>query len=569
MREAGMNLLNRLKIKAKLFIVLGVSAAALLITVAIAASVLYRSMFDERIAKLHAVVELASGVAQDLESQVAAGKLTHEDAINRFRSAVHTMWYDNHQDYIMAFTMDGTTIANGANPSLEGTNRSQNRDANGKLITGSMIDVLRTAEEGITDYVYPKPGQTVPLPKLTYVKRFKPWDGFIATGVYTDDIDAEFHKALFNLGAAVLVLMLVAGAMVMLVSRNISASLGSLKGKMEKLAGGDLTVAIEEAKRADEIGEMGRTVEVFRENARKVAHLQQEQDELKKKAEQDKKAAMQQLAGTFETKMRGIVDGVSSAAGEMQKMARSMAATADGSRQQSLAAASGASQATANVQTVAAASEELSTSITEIGRQVSQAATVSRKAAEEGERTNKTVSGLSESAQRIGEVVALINDIASQTNLLALNATIEAARAGEAGKGFAVVASEVKSLANQTAKATDDIRAQVAAIQAETRSAVAAIQGISKTILEVNEISSSIATAVEEQTAATQEITRNVQQAAGGTQEVSKNMTGVTQAVEQAGSTAGEVLSASDSLAKQATALRGEVDQFLHTIRAA
>jgi methyl-accepting chemotaxis protein len=246
-----------------------------------------------------------------------------------------------------------------------------------------------------------------------------------------------------------------------------------------------------------------------------------------------------------------------------------MSATADGSRQQSLAAASGANQATANVQTVAAASEELSTSITEIGRQVTQASTVSRKAADEGERTNKTVSGLSESAQRIGEVVALINDIASQTNLLALNATIEAARAGEAGKGFAVVASEVKSLANQTAKATDDIRAQVAAIQAETRSAVDAIQGISKTILEVNEISSSIATAVEEQTAATQEITRNVQEAASGTQEVSRNMGSVTEAVEQAGSTASQVLSAADRLAKQASTLRTEVDHFLETIRAA
>ncbi len=564
-----MNVLNRLKIKAKLAIVLGVSAVALVVTVAIAASILYRSMFDERVAKLHAVVELAIGVAQNLEGEVTAGHITRDEAMARFRATVHTMWYDNHQDYIMAFTMNAITIANGANPQLEGTDRSANKDTNGKLITGSMIEVLKTADEGTTTYYYPKPGQTESLPKLTYVKKFKPWDAFMATGVYTDDIDAEFRTALGHLGLAALLLMAIAGGMVYAVNRNITSSLGSLKGKMEKLAAGDLTVAIDEARRRDEIGEMARTVEVFRENAQQVAHLQQEQDELKKKGEQDKKQAMQQLAGTFETKVRGIVDGVSGAASEMQKMARSMSATADGSRQQSLAAASGANQATANVQTVAAASEELSTSITEIGRQVTQASTVSRKAADEGERTNKTVSGLSESAQRIGEVVALINDIASQTNLLALNATIEAARAGEAGKGFAVVASEVKSLANQTAKATEDIRAQVAAIQAETRSAVDAIQGISKTILEVNEISSSIATAVEEQTAATQEITRNVQEAASGTQEVSRNMGSVTEAVEQAGSTASQVLSAADRLAKQAMTLRTEVDQFVETIRAA
>ncbi|HTZ79597.1 MAG TPA: methyl-accepting chemotaxis protein [Stellaceae bacterium] len=564
-----MNVLNRLKIKAKLVIVLGVSAVALVITVAMAASILYRSMFDERIAKLHAIVESATGVAQSLEDEVVAGHMTREQAIDRFRVISHSMWYDNHSDYIFMSNMDGVSIANAANPKQEGTNRLDIKDKTGKSITGSFIEVMKSADEGTSSYYYPKPGQTEPLPKLTYLKRFRPWNAFIASGVYTDDIDAEFHKALFNLGGAVLVLMLIAGGVVFVVNRNITSSLGSLKGKMEKLAAGDLTVAIDEAKRADEIGEMGRTVEVFRENAQQVAHLQQEQDQLKKKAEQDKKAAMQQLAGTFEAKVRGIVDGVSSAAGEMQKMARSMASTADGSRQQSLAAASGANQATANVQTVAAASEELSTSITEIGRQVTQASSVSRKAAEEGERTNKTVSGLAESAQRIGEVVALINDIASQTNLLALNATIEAARAGEAGKGFAVVASEVKSLANQTAKATDDIRAQVAAIQAETHSAVDAIQGISKTILEVNEISSSIAAAVEEQTAATQEITRNVQQAATGTQEVSRNMGGVTQAVEQAGSTANQVLTASDSLAKQAAALRSEVDHFLNTIRAA
>jgi methyl-accepting chemotaxis protein len=563
------NVLNRLKIKAKLAIVLGVSAAALIITVVIAASILHRSMFDERVAKLHAIVETASGLAQSLEDEAVAGHITREEAINRFRTAVHSMWYDNHNDYLLMISMDGISIANGAAPKQEGTNRLDVKDVTGKSITGSFLETLKTADEGTTSYYYPKPGQTEALAKLTFVKRFRPWNAFIGTGVYTDDIDAEFHAALLHLGLAALLLMVIAGGMVYAVNRNITSSLGSLKGKMEKLATGDFTITIDETRRRDEIGEMARTVEVFKENAQQVAHLQQEQDDLKKKGEQDKKQAMQQLAGTFEAKVRGIVDGVSGAAGEMQKMARSMSATADGSRQQSLAAASGANQATANVQTVAAASEELSTSITEIGRQVTQASTVSRKAADEGERTNKTVSGLSESAQRIGEVVALINDIASQTNLLALNATIEAARAGEAGKGFAVVASEVKSLANQTAKATDDIRAQVAAIQAETRSAVDAIQGISKTILEVNEISSSIATAVEEQTAATQEITRNVQEAASGTQEVSRNMGSVTEAVEQAGSTASQVLSAADRLAKQASTLRTEVDHFLETIRAA
>jgi methyl-accepting chemotaxis protein len=253
----------------------------------------------------------------------------------------------------------------------------------------------------------------------------------------------------------------------------------------------------------------------------------------------------------------------------MQSTARTMSSTADGTREKSLAVASAADQATANVQTVAAASEELSASITEIGRQVAHASDVSKKAAEEGEKTNSTVAGLADAAQKIGEVVALINGIAAQTNLLALNATIEAARAGDAGKGFAVVASEVKNLAAQTAKATDDIRAQITAIQTETGSAVETIQSISRTILEVNQISTSIAAAVEQQAAATQEITRNVQQAAGGTQDVSNNINGVSSAVEEAGTAASQVRTAADHLAEQAGALRGEVDQFLSTVRAA
>ena len=322
---------------------------------------------------LHAIVETAGGLAQNLEDEAAAGHITREEAINRFRAAVHSMWYDNHSDYLFMSNMDGISLVNAANPKQEGTNRLSFKDITGKSITGSFIETLKNAEEGTTSYYYPKPGQTEPLPKLTFIKRFRPWNAFIGTGVYTDDIDAEFHAALLHLGLAALLLMLIAGGMVYVVNRNITSSLGSLKGKMEKLAGGDFTVAIDETNRRDEVGEMARTVEIFRENAQQVAHLQQEQDQLKKKAEQDKKQAMQQLAGTFEAKVRGIVDGVSSAAGEMQKMARSMSATADGSRQQSLAAASGANQATANVQTVAAASEELSTSIAEIGRQIGRA----------------------------------------------------------------------------------------------------------------------------------------------------------------------------------------------------
>jgi methyl-accepting chemotaxis protein len=297
--------------------------------------------------------------------------------------------------------------------------------------------------------------------------------------------------------------------------------------------------------------------------------LQGEEAEHKQQAEAEKRQILANVANGFEQNVKGIVDALALAATVAQGTARSMSGMADGTRRRALAVASGATQASANVQTVASASHQLSASIDEIARQVSRASAIASSAAAEGDRTNADVARLSGSAQKIGEVVGLINNIAAQTNLLALNATIEAARAGESGRGFAVVAAEVKSLAGQTAKATDEIRAQIATIKSEIGTTVEAIQRISRIVLEVNEISTSIASAVEEQTAATQEISRNVQQAANGTEEVSINVSGMTEAIDLTDGAAREMLEAANALAGQAAAMHGEVDQFLATIRAA
>ncbi len=353
-----------------------------------------------------------------------------------------------------------------------------------------------------------------------------------------------------------------------IIARGITRPVSAMTAAMGILANGDTTVEIPAQGQKDEIGSMAQAVQVFKDNMIETERLRAEQEEAKRRAEAERRQALLNMADRFESSVGGVVNAVSSAATELQATAQSLSASAEETARQSTAVAAASEETTQNVQTVAAATEELSSSIREIGNRVSESTRIVAQAVAEAEDTNSKVKGLFEAAQKIGEVVTLINEIASQTNLLALNATIEAARAGEAGKGFAVVASEVKNLATQTAKATDEIAGQVKAIQDSTGSAAQAIQTITTTIGRVNEIATAIASAVEEQGAATQEISRNVQQASTGTAEVSSNITGVTQASQQTSAGSAQVLSSASELAENGERLKREVDTFLHSVRA-
>lgn len=365
-------------------------------------------------------------------------------------------------------------------------------------------------------------------------------------------------------------LMLVGSALFvwLYVGRNILRRIRELQRAMQLLSAGDLDTEIVRSRQNDEIGVMKETLTVFRDSMIEARALAGEQEK-DRVAKAERAARIEAKIAEFENTVRAALDNLAQSANSMQSTAQSMSTTADQSNALVNAVASAAEETSVNVQTVSSGTEQLSSSIEEISKQVVTSAAIAKKAVDEAGATDATVQSLADSASRISVVVDLIQTIASQTNLLALNATIEAARAGEAGRGFAVVASEVKSLASQTARATEEIRTQIASMQDITTSAVGAIQGIGRIIGEINDVTTTIAAAVEEQGAATREIARNIQHAAGGTSEVSSNIVGVSTASAEAGAAASEVLGASDALRREADLLRGEIDAFLNNMRAA
>jgi methyl-accepting chemotaxis protein len=355
-------------------------------------------------------------------------------------------------------------------------------------------------------------------------------------------------------------------AIAWVIGRGISKPISAMADVMRRLSDGERDIAVVGTERKDEVGHMAVALQVFKDNMIAAERMRAEQ-QVEQDRQIERAKRMSEEVARFDKVIAEVVGAVSSAATELQGTAQSLAATAEETSQQSNTVAAAAEEMTQNVQTVASATEELSASIHEISSQVSESTRIVGQAVTQADETNGRVKTLAEAAHKIGEVVTLINDIAGQTNLLALNATIEAARAGEAGKGFAVVASEVKALATQTARATEEIATQVRAIQDSTASSAEAIDSISKTINRVNEISTTIASAVEEQGAATQEISRNVQEAATGTSEVTTNVIGVTQASQQTSAASTQVLSAANELSRYGESLRTEVETFLHTVR--
>jgi methyl-accepting chemotaxis protein len=509
---------------------------------------------------------MARNMAIGLQIQVDAGELTKEAAIAEFSRRAETLTYDKGNGYLFINTMDGIVVLlPGFKP---GTDRL-NVLTNGKAITRELRDGVAAKGEVTLPYEFQKPGQSQLSRKVAYGLAIPGWNMFVGSGAYLDDLDTKLMPIMVTLGLATLAIGTIAGSIAWLIGRSISRPLGELGARMRSLADGALEEPIPGVGRGDEIGAMAATVQVFKDNAARIRGLEAVEAEAQSRAAAERRAAMESLANDFERSVNGIVRSVATAAAGMQTTAQSMTATASDASARAATVGSASERSSNDVATVASSAEELSSSVEEISRQVTRSTEIASKAVGDAERTNATVKLLSSGAEKIGEVVQLIHSIAAQTNLLALNATIEAARAGESGRGFAVVASEVKMLASQTAKATEEISAQVAAMQASTGDAVVSIGGITGTIAQMSEITISISSAVEQQGAATREIARNIQLVAAGSNDVSAHIGGVSTAAAATGAAASDVLSSARELDSQSGKLRTAVDEFLTKVRAA
>jgi methyl-accepting chemotaxis protein len=565
-----MSLLSRFKIRTKLASMVVLAALTVLAIVGISAWLSRARMLEDRIVQMHTAVDLIYGLAETLQKEVAADQMTVDEAKNKFRYLARRMTFNNGQGYPIAYNASDTSLMlNSANEKLEGKIVGA-KDANGVMIADAQISAARQKPEGnTTSYLYPRPGQTEPVRKVVFVRSFTPWNIVMSYGLYVDDIDADVSALLTRLGSIGGGLIILLGLLSWMILRDVVGGIERLKDRMQGIAGGALDISVTETERGDAIGRMAETLEVLRKSAINARTLEQKQAAMKQRSEQEKREALIGLADRFDASVGQLVGLMASGAGELEATAKSMTGTAESTNNRATAVSTAATQASSRVQTVATAAEELSSSITEISRQVAQSAEVTGRAVESARRTDTIVRALADGAQQIEHVAELISSIAGQTNLLALNATIEAARAGDAGRGFAVVAAEVKTLASQTAQATQEIGDRIAQIQNATKEAVGAIAGITTTIEEVGAIAATIGSAIEEQGAATAEIARNVTQTAEATRDVTTNIGGVSTAANETGSAASHVLTAASNLSKQAEQLSSEVNTFLAGVRAA
>ncbi len=557
------------KFRVKMWSMVGLSITGILAIAGFSLATSADQMLDDRKAEIADLTDVAVGIVQDFEKKAATGALSVKDAQTGAIEALRPLRYQG-SEYFFVIDYKGKMLLSPSKISLEGKDISGLKDVAGVYFIKDLAAAASGPDgKGYVTYQWKKAGNDEQVyPKVSYVRGFAPWKWAIGTGLYVDDVEAAFFSQALLFGSIAGAIILVIATISALICRSTSNALFRITDAIKRLANGDKNVDTGLGDRKDEIGELAEAFHVFRkemvENERLAA--ERERDNQIQIARARK---ISELTDVFDREITRVIASVDSAASMMKSEAVSMSTTADDTSTRSAAVVAAAEQTSANVQTVASAAEELSSAVSEIGRQVVNSSDIAANAAKETDSVSRLVTELVDTAKTIGEVINLITDIADQTNLLALNATIEAARAGESGKGFAVVASEVKNLATQTAKATESISSQIAKIQSATSNAAGAIGHVTQTIGQIDQIAAGLSAAVEQQTAATQEIARNIEQAANGTEEVTRNIGTVSKAAADTGSASARVLDSAEGLIREATTLREQVNHFLSEVRAA
>ena len=527
---------------------------------------LRRTVLAERETKLQHMVGSVITLLQGLDAKVSAGDITQPQAQELAATAIRLMRW-NGTEYFGVYHSDGTTLVHW-NRAFEGVMRWEAVDSHGAKHVQAMIAAAHGGD-GYFNAWAPKANSTEEVIKRGYSAIYAPWDWVVQTQVAIDDIDSTMQQKIQRISLISGAVLLVALVISVVLGRGVSEPLKHLCSVMDRLAAGDAEASVPFTDRRNEIGRIARGLEAFRAQLLESDRLRQAEEDARHEAARAASVAVQTMANALETKVGHIVGSVSSAAGTMRGVAAEMSRAVDQTGERSAEVATAAHQASTNVQTVAAAAEQLGSSVNEISRQMLRSQQIAQQVDQDTKRTDASINGLAAAALKIGEVVGLINNIASQTNLLALNVTIEAARAGDAGKGFAVVASEVKILASQTGRATEDITSQVTAIQSTTRTVVADIHAIALTIQELNEISASIAAAIEQQGAATQEIARNTHEAAEATVAVTEVIARISAEIGTTRTQAADVAANAKGVESHVMNLQVEVQSFLGTLRAA